>query len=127
VQGFAYTLGLTTLIDVVVVFLFTHPTLALLARTKFFGEGHRWSGLDPERLGVTARRRRTTPSGAPVPATAGATAGAGAASSVSPAASPSPAARARSGDTIAARRAAARKATQSDAAQSDAAESGEDA
>jgi len=43
VQGFAYTLGLTTLIDVLVVFLFTHPMLALLARTKFFGGGHRWS------------------------------------------------------------------------------------
>jgi preprotein translocase subunit SecD len=120
VQGFAYTLGLTTLIDVIVVFLFTHPTLALLARTKFFGEGHRWSGLDPERLGVTARRRRVSPAGAPVPATAGMTAGA--AGSVSATASPSPVAKARSGDTIAARRAAARKATQSDAA-----ESGEDA
>jgi preprotein translocase subunit SecD len=105
VQGFAYTLGLTTLIDVLVVFLFTHPMLGLLARTRFFGEGHRWSGLDPNRLGVTARKRR--PAGAPVPAVAGA------AASVSTAAAgptASPAARARSGDTIAARRAAARKA-----------------
>ena len=65
VQGFAYTLGLTTVIDVIVVFLFTHPMLALLARTKFFGGGHKWSGLDPERLGVTARKRR--PVGAPGP------------------------------------------------------------
>ena len=73
VQGFAYTLGLTTLIDVVVVFLFTHPTLTLLSRTKFFGGGHRWSGLDPERLGVTARRRRPAePAGALQPALAGA-------------------------------------------------------
>ena len=54
VRGFAYTLGLTTIIDVVVVFLFTHPMLTLLARTKFFGAGHRLSGLDPERLGSTA-------------------------------------------------------------------------
>ena len=53
VRGFAFTLGLTTLIDVVVVFLFTHPLVALLARTKFFGEGHKWSGFDPERLGTT--------------------------------------------------------------------------
>jgi preprotein translocase subunit SecD len=74
VQGFAYTLGLTTLIDVLVVFLFTHPMLALLARTKFFGGGHRWSGLDPERLGVTARKRR--PAGAPATEPALATAGA---------------------------------------------------
>ena len=54
VRGFAYTLGLTTIIDVIVVFLFTHPMLTLLARTKFFGAGHRLSGLDPERLGSTA-------------------------------------------------------------------------
>jgi preprotein translocase subunit SecD len=32
--------------------MFTHPTLQLLARTKFFGEGHRFSGLDPKRLGA---------------------------------------------------------------------------
>jgi preprotein translocase subunit SecD len=38
-----------------VVFLFTHPMLTLLARTKFFGQGHRFSGLDPQRLGSTAR------------------------------------------------------------------------
>jgi preprotein translocase subunit SecD len=51
VRGFAFTLGLTTLIDVVVVFLFTKPMVTLLARTKFFGRGHKWSGLDPARLG----------------------------------------------------------------------------
>jgi protein-export membrane protein SecD len=37
VRGFAYTLGLTTLIDVLVVFLFTKPVVTLLAGTKFFG------------------------------------------------------------------------------------------
>ena len=52
VKGFAYTLGLTTIIDVVVVFLFTHPMMTLVARTKFYGDGHRWSGLDPARLGA---------------------------------------------------------------------------
>jgi preprotein translocase subunit SecD len=52
VKGFAYTLGLTTLIDVIVVFLFTKPMVTLLARTKFYGDGHRWSGLDPARLGA---------------------------------------------------------------------------
>jgi len=52
VKGFAYTLGLTTLIDVVVVFLFTKPMVTLLARTKFFGNGHPMSGLDPARLGA---------------------------------------------------------------------------
>jgi len=52
VQGFAYTLGLTTLIDVLVVFLFTKPMVTLLAGTKFYGDGHKWSGLDPTRLGA---------------------------------------------------------------------------
>jgi preprotein translocase subunit SecD len=54
VQGFAYTLGLTTLIDVIVVFLFTKPMVTLLAGTKFYGGGHKWSGLDPLRLGARA-------------------------------------------------------------------------
>ena len=58
VQGFAYTLGLTTLIDVIVVFLFTKPVLTLLAGTKFYGGGHRWSGLDPLRLGRRAAKER---------------------------------------------------------------------
>jgi preprotein translocase subunit SecD len=54
VQGFAYTLGLTTLIDVFVVFTFTKPMVTLLAGTKFYGGGHPWSGLDPARLGARA-------------------------------------------------------------------------
>jgi preprotein translocase subunit SecD len=61
VRGFAFALGLTTVIDVVVVFLFTKPLIALLARTKFYGGGHRWSGLDPDRLGA----RRRLPTGEP--------------------------------------------------------------
>ena len=60
VQGFAYTLGLTTLIDVLVVFLFTKPMVTLLAGTKFFSSGHKWSGLDPERLGAKTRWRSST-------------------------------------------------------------------
>ena len=60
VKGFAYTLGLTTLIDVIVVFLFTKPMVTLLAGTKFFSSGHKWSGLDPERLGAQARWRSST-------------------------------------------------------------------
>ena len=52
VQGFAYTLGLTTIIDVLVVFLFTKPMVTILAGTKFFSSGSKWSGLDPERLGA---------------------------------------------------------------------------
>jgi preprotein translocase subunit SecD len=59
VKGFAFTLGLTTIIDVVVVFLFTKPMVTLLARTKFFGQGHPLSGLDPARLGARAPWRST--------------------------------------------------------------------
>ncbi|WP_078622113.1 protein translocase subunit SecD [Streptomyces sp. NRRL S-244] len=65
VQGFAFTLGLTTVLDVVVVFLFTKPIMTLMARTKFFSSGHPWSGLDPKRLGAKPplRRSRRTGSG----------------------------------------------------------------
>ncbi|MFD9208590.1 protein translocase subunit SecD [Streptomyces sioyaensis] len=60
VKGFAFTLGLTTVLDVVVVFFFTKPLMTLLARRKFFADGHPWSGLDPKRLGAKPplRRRR---------------------------------------------------------------------
>lgn len=74
VKGFAFTLGLTTIIDVAVVFFFTKPLMSLLGRTEFFGQGHRLSGLSPDHLGVAAlpgvRSRR--PAAKPgVPATAG--------------------------------------------------------
>jgi preprotein translocase subunit SecD len=73
VRGFAFTLGLTTLIDILVVFLFTKPMVTLLARTRFFGQGHKMSGLDPERLGARApwrgsRRPPAAPAGS-APAT----------------------------------------------------------
>lgn len=54
VRGFAFTLGLTTLIDLAVVILFTHPMLELLAKTKFFSSGHPWSGFDAKALGATS-------------------------------------------------------------------------
>ncbi|MEE6272183.1 protein translocase subunit SecD [Georgenia sp. MJ206] len=79
VRGFAFTLGLTTLIDIVVVFWFTHPAMQVLIRTRFFSEGHPMSGLNAERLGVdeaTARghgRPRPPQRSGPVPRT-GATA-----------------------------------------------------
>ncbi|PCN47127.1 protein translocase subunit SecD [Curtobacterium sp. 'Ferrero'] len=57
VKGFAFTLLLTTIIDIVVVVLFTHPMMQLIARSRFFGEGHRFSGLDPSALGAVYRGR----------------------------------------------------------------------
>jgi preprotein translocase subunit SecD len=58
VRGFAFALGLTTLVDLVIVFLFTKPMVTVLARSRFFGAGHPWSGLDPERLGAPKRTGR---------------------------------------------------------------------
>lgn len=57
VRGFAFTLGLTTLVDVIVVILFTHPLMQLLSQTRFYNEGHKLSGLDPRGLGAAYRGR----------------------------------------------------------------------
>ncbi|MFC8364845.1 protein translocase subunit SecD [Streptomyces griseorubiginosus] len=65
VQGFAFTLGLTTVLDVVVVFFFTKPLMTLLARRKFFASGSKWSGLDPKSLGAKPPLRRTRRPAAP--------------------------------------------------------------
>ena len=51
VKGFAFTLGLTTLVDLAVVVLFTHPILQVLAQRKFFSSGHKWSGFDSKAIG----------------------------------------------------------------------------
>jgi preprotein translocase subunit SecD len=58
VRGFAFTLGLTTLIDLAVVVLFTHPILEFLATLKFFQSGHKFSGFDIKEMaksGYTGR------------------------------------------------------------------------
>lgn len=64
VKGFAFTLGVTTAIDLLLVIFFTHPLMTVLGRTKFFGQGHKNSGLDPAHLGVSRAsllgRRGTT-------------------------------------------------------------------
>ncbi|WP_238335633.1 protein translocase subunit SecD [Serinicoccus kebangsaanensis] len=52
VKAFAFALGLTTVIDLLVVFMFTHPLVSILANTRYFGEGKKWSGMEPERLGA---------------------------------------------------------------------------
>jgi preprotein translocase subunit SecD len=52
VKGFAFALGLSTLIDVAIFFWFTHPMVSLLARYRFFNRGHKLSGLSAETLGV---------------------------------------------------------------------------
>lgn len=57
VRGFAITLGITVVIDVLVVVLFTHPMMQLLSNTRFFSSGHPLSGLDPSALGAVYRGR----------------------------------------------------------------------
>jgi preprotein translocase subunit SecD len=60
VRGFAFALGISTLIDVAVFFWFTKPMISLLARRRFFNSGSKYSGLSAETLGIdeiTADRR----------------------------------------------------------------------
>jgi preprotein translocase subunit SecD len=52
VRGFAFTLGLTTVIDLIVIFVFTKPALVLVSRLKFFTSGHRLSGFSSKSLGM---------------------------------------------------------------------------
>lgn len=65
VRGFAFTLGLTTLVDVGVAFAFTRPLVSLLMRTAWFTSGSHWTGLSPDRLGV---KREIVPSSSTRPA-----------------------------------------------------------
>lgn len=56
VRGFAFTLGLTTLIDLIIIFLFTKPALVLVSRSKFFNSGHPLSGFSPKSLGLAVAK-----------------------------------------------------------------------
>ena len=57
VRGFAFTLGITTIVDLIIVALFTQPLMQLLGRTQFFSSGNKLSGLDPRALGAVYRGR----------------------------------------------------------------------
>ena len=52
VRGFAFTLGLTTVIDLIVIFFFTKPLVTVLARFPFYSQGHKLSGFSAKSLGV---------------------------------------------------------------------------
>ncbi len=54
VRGFAFTLGLTTLVDLIVVITFTKPLVTLLARNKFYSHGSNLSGFSRQSLGLPA-------------------------------------------------------------------------
>ena len=58
VRGFAFTLLVTTLIDLFIVFFFSKPLMTLLARTEYFRSGHPLSGFDPDHLGVSPEALR---------------------------------------------------------------------
>jgi preprotein translocase subunit SecD len=55
VRGFAFTLGLTTIIDLIVVFFFTKPLVTYLAKFSFFSEGHSLSGFSSKSTGLVKR------------------------------------------------------------------------
>lgn len=55
VRGFAFTLGLTTLVDLFVVFIFTKPLVTLLAKLKFYSSGHALSGFSAKSIGLKAQ------------------------------------------------------------------------
>jgi len=52
VRGFAFTLGLTTLVDLLVVFLFSKPIVTIIARVNFFASGHPLSGFSNKSIGL---------------------------------------------------------------------------
>ncbi|PJI85647.1 protein translocase subunit SecD [Luteimicrobium subarcticum] len=58
VQGFAVALGLTTFVDLIVVFLFTHPVMQLIAKVPFFRDGHAASGLSTSQLRASGYKGR---------------------------------------------------------------------
>jgi preprotein translocase subunit SecD len=60
VRGFAFTLGLTTIIDLIVVFFFTKPLITVLAKFKFYSEGHPLSGFSAKSLGIVTKNNLPT-------------------------------------------------------------------
>ncbi|MFM7211324.1 MAG: MMPL family transporter, partial [Actinomycetota bacterium] len=71
VRGFAFALGLTTVVDVIVAFLFTRPAVVLFGRTRWMQRGSWLTGLDPRRLGGKAAEAVTAASGARKPGNEG--------------------------------------------------------
>jgi preprotein translocase subunit SecD len=55
VRGFAFTLGLMTFIDLIVIFFFTKPLITVMARINYFNNGGRFSGFSDASLGVVRK------------------------------------------------------------------------
>jgi preprotein translocase subunit SecD len=71
VRGFAFTLGMSTLSDLLIVFFFTRPLLQLLSHRAAFDSGKAWTGIGKARVGVVREpdadgptRRTPRPKGA---------------------------------------------------------------
>lgn len=64
VKGFAFTLGLSTILDLVVVFLFTHPLVSLFSRSAAFGSA-RFTGLNTLRPALATGQSVSTEFSAP--------------------------------------------------------------
>ncbi|WP_254185550.1 protein translocase subunit SecD [Nocardioides panacis] len=60
VKGFAFALGISTVIDLVVFFLFTKPMVSWLATFRFFYSGNKWSGLSPDHVGTSREATGTS-------------------------------------------------------------------
>jgi len=57
VRGFAFTLGLSTLSDLFIVFFFTKPLLAVMSRRRAFDAGAAWTGVGRARSGAILEPR----------------------------------------------------------------------
>lgn len=64
VRGFAFALGLTTLVDVIVAFLFTRPVVAIMCRSRWMAKGGVLTGVSPDRLGTDSLSGRQREKGA---------------------------------------------------------------
>lgn len=58
VRGFAFTLGLSTLIDLIVIFFFSKPLVVILSRMKYFQQGGRFSGMSAASIGLKPKENQ---------------------------------------------------------------------
>ena len=60
VRGFAFALGLTTLIDIAVAFYFTRPLVVKFAQTKWMNKGSAMTGVSPTRMGFVETEKEVS-------------------------------------------------------------------
>ncbi|SDC32619.1 protein translocase subunit SecD [Actinokineospora iranica] len=56
VRGFAFTLGMSTVLDLIVVFLVTHPLVAIASKSKYLSSNPKLSGLGTAQRSLVAQR-----------------------------------------------------------------------